>query len=57
MLDAAAAGSVAVEFLVAALLFLPADAALGTEGSDTAALVADSLQVIGMAVGSMAVVD
>ena len=51
VLDAGVAALVVVVFLVPALLFLPAGAALGTEGSDTAALVA--LQVeLGMVVGS-----
>ena len=51
VLDAGAAVLVAVVFLVPALLFLLAGAALGTEGSDTAALVALWVE-LGMVVGS-----
>lgn len=51
VLDAGAAVLVAVVFLVPALLFLLAGAALGTEGSDTAALVAPQVE-LGMVMGS-----
>ena len=40
VLDAGAVALVAVVFLVPALLFLPAGATPGREGSDTAALIA-----------------
>ena len=56
VLDAGAAALVVVVFLVPALLFLLAGAALVTEGSDTAALVAPQVE-LGMVVGSKVVVD